>query len=109
MPSVTVMPRACELDEPGPRGEIAPLPVGGETEHAHAWKTRRVEEVGIGRREKAAVLVAEDDQEAVEAARGERVEVARPVVLIVEAALPIRAIHRIDRKRAIADRRPLFN
>src|SRR5215467_1239687 len=106
MPSVTAMPRVRELDEAIQRGEIAALLFGGEADHKNAGKTRRVEEVGIRRREEPAVLVAEDDQEAVEAARGERVEVARPVVLVVEAALPVSAIHRVDRERAIADRRP---
>src|SRR5262249_21129345 len=58
--------RVRQLEGAIERGEMGVLLWGGEADHANAGKPRRVGEVGMGGREKPAVLVAEDDQEAVE-------------------------------------------
>ena len=55
------------LDQPVERGEVALLLLGRDAHHAHVGKPLHVEEIRIARREEAAVLVAEDDDQRVEA------------------------------------------
>ena len=52
-----------------------------------------IEEVGVERGHEAAVFVAEDDGEGVDAAGGEEVEVALPVIGVVEAGFEVGAVH----------------
>ena len=80
---------------------VAGLPFGGD---AHQFDPRQpiyVEEIWIERGHEATVLVTEDDDEAVDAAGGQQVEITNPISFIVEAALEIGALHGVHRYAAL--------
>ncbi len=76
-------------------GRIVRLLLRRDSHHLHAGELLNVEEERIQRRHEAAVLVAEDHDEAVDAAGGQHVEIAGPVPLVVQPALEIGALHRV--------------
>ena len=67
-----------------------------EAHHPHVGKSLHVEEIGIARRQEAAVFVAEDDDQRVESVLGQHIEIARPVSLVVEAAFPLGTVEGVD-------------
>jgi hypothetical protein len=76
--------------------QISLLLLRGDADHAHVGELLDIEEARVCRGEKSAVLVAEDHHEAIEAVPSQRIEVARPVRLVVEPAFPIRPVHGVD-------------
>ena len=85
------------------RRGVARLLRAGDAHHFDVGEFLHVEEVGIERRHEAAVLVAEDDDEAVDAVGGQRVEVALPVRFVVEAALEVGALHGVHGDAAFGE------
>ena len=61
----------------------------------HVGKLFDIEKVGIDRRHESTVLVAEDDDIAVDAVLGEHVEITLPIGFIVETLFKQSSLHRV--------------
>ncbi len=108
MPTREVQPAVVRhLDQAVERGEVALLLLAGDAHHPHVGESLDIEEVRIRRRQEAAVLVAEDHHQRVETVLGQQVEIAGPVGLVVEAALPVSPVHGVDGDGPLADGRCL--
>ena len=71
--------------------------------HFDFGKLLHVEEERVEGRHEAAVFVAEDDDEAVDAVGGQGVEVTLPVGLVIEAALEVSALHGVHGDAAFGE------
>ncbi len=68
---------------------------------------RDVEKIRVERRHEAAVLIPEDDDEVVDPARGQQVEISFPVFLIEQATLEVCTLHGKHRDAAFCQVRLL--
>src|SRR6185295_15916848 len=64
-----------------------------------------IEKVRIRRRHEPTVLVAEHDDEVVDAAGGEQIEIFLPVPLVEQPALEVRPMHGVHRDAALLEKR----
>jgi hypothetical protein len=94
-------------DQSVQRVEVAPLLPAGQADHAHVGELLDVEEVRIAGRQEAAVLVAEDDDQGVEAVPHQQVQVTGPVIRIVEATFPVGPVHGVNGQGPLPHVRPL--
>ena len=92
-----------QADQALKRRGVARLFGLGDADQFDAGELLHVEEIGIERRHEAAVFVAEDDDEAVDAVGGQRVEVAGPVGFVVQAALEVGALHGVHGDAAFGE------
>ena len=110
--AIDVVPNACgdfdaafvgQADQGSKGGRVAFLLRPGDAHHFDLGKLLHVEKEGIERRHEAAVLIAEDDDEAVDPVGGQGVEVTLPVRLVIEAALEVSALHRVHGDAAFGE------
>ena len=93
------------VDQPIQRLQIALLFDAGDADQPHVRELLDVEEIRIAGRQKTAVLIAKDHDHRVEPVSGQQIQVASPVGLVVEAALPVGSIHRVHGQGPLRHRR----
>src|SRR5579859_3044555 len=85
--------------QPIDRRQVAALFRLAETRHPDAGITVDVKKVRIAGRQESSILISKNHYQRIKAIFGQFVQVAGPILFIIEAAFPISAVHGIDGNR----------